>query len=43
MLFGYLQQEKLLVWQLANPTGTSEECIEWMSQSNSKRAKTEPV
>ncbi|GMN25973.1 hypothetical protein TIFTF001_001134 [Ficus carica] len=34
-------QQKLLTWQLAHPTGTSEECLEWMRQTHSKRVKTE--
>ncbi|KAK1371817.1 tRNA nucleotidyltransferase cca2 [Heracleum sosnowskyi] len=33
--------EKLLEWQLAHPSGSAEECIEWMRQAQSKRAKTE--
>lgn len=36
-----LQQQKLLTWQLAHATGTSEECLEWMRQTHSKRVKTE--
>lgn len=35
------QQQKLLAWQLANPLGTVEECIDWMRQADSKRLKTE--
>ncbi|XP_062172773.1 tRNA nucleotidyltransferase cca2 [Alnus glutinosa] len=34
-------QQKLLAWQLANPLGTVEECIDWMRQAHSKRFKTE--
>ncbi|WOL11157.1 hypothetical protein Cni_G19918 [Canna indica] len=32
-------QNKLLKWQLAHPEGTAEECLDWMKQSQSKRAK----
>lgn len=35
------QQQKLQEWQLAHPSGTAEECIEWMKEANSKRARTE--
>ncbi|KAL7118172.1 hypothetical protein ACP275_03G118900 [Erythranthe tilingii] len=34
-------QQKLLEWQLANPSGSAEECIDWMNQTQSKRARTE--
>ncbi|KAE9465521.1 hypothetical protein C3L33_02571, partial [Rhododendron williamsianum] len=34
-------QQKLLQWQLAHPSGTSEECLDWMRQTNSKRARVE--
>ncbi|KAK3139436.1 hypothetical protein QOZ80_5AG0383180 [Eleusine coracana subsp. coracana] len=34
-------QQRLLKWQLAHPKGTSDECIEWMKQSQSKRQKVE--
>ncbi|GMY31397.1 tRNA nucleotidyltransferase cca2-like isoform X2 [Fagus crenata] len=34
-------QQKLLVWQLAHPYGTTEECIDWMRQTHSKRVKTQ--
>lgn len=34
------QQQKLLAWQLAHPSGTAEECIDWMKQTHSKRVKT---
>ncbi|KAL0360092.1 UNVERIFIED_CONTAM: hypothetical protein Sradi_3693700 [Sesamum radiatum] len=34
-------QQKLLEWQLAHPSGSADECIEWMSQTQSKRARTE--
>ncbi|KAI8563183.1 hypothetical protein RHMOL_Rhmol03G0092600 [Rhododendron molle] len=34
-------QQKLLEWQLAHPSGTSEECLDWMRQTNSKRARVE--
>ncbi|KAI3785084.1 hypothetical protein L1987_44196 [Smallanthus sonchifolius] len=34
-------QRKLLQWQLAYPSGTVEECVEWMTrQTQSKRART---
>ncbi|CAN4119650.1 unnamed protein product [Withania somnifera] len=34
-------QQKLLEWQLAHPSGTAEECRDWMEQTQSKRARTE--
>lgn len=34
-------QQKLLEWQLAHPSGSAEECIDWMKQAQSKRARTE--
>ncbi|XP_057793576.1 tRNA nucleotidyltransferase cca2 [Salvia miltiorrhiza] len=34
-------QQKLLQWQLAHPCGSTEECVEWMRQAQSKRARTE--
>ncbi|CAA3012913.1 CCA tRNA nucleotidyltransferase 2 [Olea europaea subsp. europaea] len=34
-------QQKLLEWQLAHPSGSSDECIDWMRQTHSKRARTE--
>ncbi|KAK3426070.1 hypothetical protein EUGRSUZ_F02604 [Eucalyptus grandis] len=34
-------QQKLLAWQLANPAGTADECLEWMRQTHSKRIKME--
>ncbi|OIT30577.1 PREDICTED: putative CCA tRNA nucleotidyltransferase 2 [Nicotiana attenuata] len=34
-------QQKLLEWQLAHPSGTAEECLDWMKQTQSKRARTE--
>ncbi|XP_073142305.1 tRNA nucleotidyltransferase cca2-like isoform X1 [Henckelia pumila] len=34
-------QQKLLEWQLAHPSGSSEECIDWMEQSQSKHPKME--
>ncbi|KAL0437964.1 UNVERIFIED_CONTAM: CCA tRNA nucleotidyltransferase, mitochondrial [Sesamum latifolium] len=34
-------QQKLLEWQLAHPSGSADECIEWMRQTQSKRARTE--
>ncbi|KAF7820081.1 putative CCA tRNA nucleotidyltransferase 2 isoform X1 [Senna tora] len=33
--------EKAMAWQLAHPSGTAEECIDWLKQSNSKRVKME--
>ncbi|CAK7324841.1 unnamed protein product [Dovyalis caffra] len=33
-------QQKLLAWQLAHPTGTAEECLDWMKETHLKRAKT---
>ncbi|KAG1369875.1 putative CCA tRNA nucleotidyltransferase 2 [Cocos nucifera] len=32
-------QERLIKWQLAYPEGTTEECLDWMKQSQAKRAK----
>ncbi|POO03021.1 hypothetical protein TorRG33x02_010820 [Trema orientale] len=34
-------KQKLLAWQLAHPSGSAEECLEWMKQSHSKRLKME--
>ncbi|GFP81377.1 cca tRNA nucleotidyltransferase mitochondrial [Phtheirospermum japonicum] len=34
-------QQKLLEWQLAHPSGSAEECVDWMRQTQSKRARTE--
>ncbi|XP_010256421.1 PREDICTED: putative CCA tRNA nucleotidyltransferase 2 [Nelumbo nucifera] len=34
-------QQRLLEWQLAHPYGTAEECLDWMRQTHSKRAKLE--
>ncbi|KAK4433624.1 hypothetical protein Salat_0525100 [Sesamum alatum] len=34
-------QQKVLHWQLAHPSGSPEECKEWMNQTLSKRARTE--
>ncbi|XP_073288282.1 tRNA nucleotidyltransferase cca2-like isoform X1 [Primulina huaijiensis] len=34
-------QQKQLEWQLAHPSGSSKECIDWMEQSQSKRQRTE--
>ncbi|KAA8546308.1 hypothetical protein F0562_002953 [Nyssa sinensis] len=34
-------QQKLLEWQLAHPSGTAEECVDWMRQNHSKRARME--
>ncbi|KAH0778068.1 hypothetical protein KY290_009479 [Solanum tuberosum] len=34
-------QQKLLEWQLAHPSGSAEECLDWMKQAQSKRARTE--
>ncbi|XP_061366581.1 tRNA nucleotidyltransferase cca2-like isoform X1 [Gastrolobium bilobum] len=33
--------DKAMAWQLAHPSGTTEECIEWLRQTNSKRIKLE--
>ncbi|KAJ0014081.1 hypothetical protein Pint_21519 [Pistacia integerrima] len=35
-------QQKLLAWQLAHPSGTAEDCLDWMKQTYSKRVKLEP-
>lgn len=32
-------QQKILAWQLAHPSGTSEECLDWIREMNSKRVK----
>nr|XP_010930817.1 putative CCA tRNA nucleotidyltransferase 2 [Elaeis guineensis] len=32
-------QERLIKWQLAHPEGTTEECLDWMKQSQAKRVK----
>ncbi|KAG9441209.1 hypothetical protein H6P81_017063 [Aristolochia fimbriata] len=32
-------QQRVLKWQLSHPLGTAEECLDWISQSNTKRAK----
>ncbi|KAH6834117.1 Polynucleotide adenylyltransferase family protein [Perilla frutescens var. hirtella] len=32
-------QQKLLQWQLAHPSGSTEECVDWMRQTQSKRAR----
>ncbi|XP_057490645.1 tRNA nucleotidyltransferase cca2 isoform X3 [Actinidia eriantha] len=34
-------QQKLLEWQLAHPSGTSEECLDWLKQTHAKRARME--
>ncbi|KAI4320189.1 hypothetical protein MLD38_033695 [Melastoma candidum] len=34
-------QNKVLVWQLANPSGTADECLDWMKQAHQKRIKLE--
>ncbi|KAJ8752341.1 hypothetical protein K2173_003977 [Erythroxylum novogranatense] len=34
-------QQKLCAWQLAYPTGTAEECLDWMRETNQKRARLE--
>ncbi|KAG6388840.1 hypothetical protein SASPL_150276 [Salvia splendens] len=34
-------QQKLLQWQLAHPSGSTEECVDWMKDAQSKRARTE--
>ncbi|PIN09292.1 tRNA nucleotidyltransferase/poly(A) polymerase [Handroanthus impetiginosus] len=34
-------QQKLLEWQLAHPSGSAEECIDWMKEAQSKRARIE--
>ncbi|KAJ7973923.1 CCA tRNA nucleotidyltransferase [Quillaja saponaria] len=33
--------EKALAWQLAHPSGTAEDCLDWLKQSYSKRVKME--
>ncbi|GER27513.1 CCA-adding enzyme [Striga asiatica] len=34
-------QQKLLQWQLAHPSVSADECIDWMRQNHSKRARIE--
>ncbi|XWS24807.1 hypothetical protein CRYUN_Cryun27aG0016400 [Craigia yunnanensis] len=34
-------QQKVLMWQLAHPSGTAEECLDWMMETHSKRVKME--
>ncbi|XP_059631938.1 CCA tRNA nucleotidyltransferase, mitochondrial [Cornus florida] len=34
-------QQELVEWQLAYPSGTAEECLDWMRQTHSKRARME--
>ncbi|CAN1324403.1 tRNA nucleotidyltransferase cca2 [Linum perenne] len=34
-------QQKLMAWQLAHPTGTADECLDWMKETHAKRAKTQ--
>ncbi|XVE66833.1 hypothetical protein DITRI_Ditri08aG0111400 [Diplodiscus trichospermus] len=34
-------QQKVVMWQLAHPSGTSEECLDWMRETHSKRLKME--
>ncbi|MED6118205.1 hypothetical protein PIB30_000834 [Stylosanthes scabra] len=33
--------DKSMAWQLANPSGTTEECIDWLREAHSKRVKLE--
>ncbi|KAL3687604.1 hypothetical protein R1sor_013913 [Riccia sorocarpa] len=32
-------KDKVLLWQLAHPSGTAEECLEWLREENVKRVK----
>ncbi|KAL2629578.1 hypothetical protein R1flu_014264 [Riccia fluitans] len=32
-------KDKVLLWQLAHPSGTAEECLEWLREENVKRLK----
>ncbi|XP_031394580.1 tRNA nucleotidyltransferase cca2 isoform X2 [Punica granatum] len=34
-------QQRILAWQLANPSGTAEECLDWMRETHQKRVKLE--
>lgn len=34
-------QQKVFMWQLAHPSGTAEECLDWMRETHSKRIKME--
>ncbi|KAK4359094.1 hypothetical protein RND71_021323 [Anisodus tanguticus] len=34
-------QQRLLEWQLAHPSGTADECVDWMKQTQSKRTRIE--
>ncbi|KAJ0086363.1 hypothetical protein Patl1_07803 [Pistacia atlantica] len=38
---GLEKQQKLLAWQLAHPSGTAEDCLDWMKESHSKLVKLE--
>ncbi|KAF1880495.1 hypothetical protein Lal_00011553 [Lupinus albus] len=33
--------DKAMAWQLAHPSGTAEECLDWLREANSKRVKLE--
>lgn len=35
-----VQQQKVIEWQLAYPSGTADECQEWLREAGAKRAKT---
>ena len=37
----FLQQQKLLTWQLAYPNGSAEECKDWMREIQANRQRTE--
>ncbi|KAK4752010.1 hypothetical protein SAY87_020808 [Trapa incisa] len=34
-------QQRTLAWQLANPTGSAEECLDWMRENHQKRIRLE--
>ncbi|XVF81059.1 hypothetical protein PTKIN_Ptkin15bG0126000 [Pterospermum kingtungense] len=34
-------KQKALMWQLAHPSGTAEECLDWTRETQSKRIKME--
>ncbi|XP_034220731.1 tRNA nucleotidyltransferase cca2 isoform X2 [Prunus dulcis] len=34
-------QQKILAWQLARPSSTADECLEWMRETHSKRLRME--
>lgn len=35
----FVQVKRVQLWQLSHPEGTAEECVDWMRESQAKRAK----